>query len=87
MTVEILIIQKEAFEEMAAKFSRFTERVDAILAMPERLPVIGGKHTLYVRFLVENLAAQLIVGDYPGVAVVLQGAAAHFQPCRHLPVR
>lgn len=85
--MEILIIQKEAFEEMAAKFSRFTERVDAILAMPERLPVIDGKHTLYVRFLVENLAAQLIVGDYPGVAVVLQGAAAHFQPCRHLPVR
>ena len=31
-TMEILIIQKEAFEEMAAKFSRFTERVDAILA-------------------------------------------------------
>ena len=30
--MEILIIQKEAFEEMAAKFSRFTERVDAILA-------------------------------------------------------
>ena len=32
LTMEILIIQKEAFEEMAAKFSRFTERVDAILA-------------------------------------------------------
>lgn len=31
-TMEILIIQKEAFEEMAAKFSRFTERVDALLA-------------------------------------------------------
>ena len=30
--MEILIIQKEAFEEMAAKFCRFTERVDAILA-------------------------------------------------------
>ena len=30
--MDILIIQKEAFEEMAAKFSRFTERVDAILA-------------------------------------------------------
>ena len=30
--MEVLIIQKEAFEEMAAKFSRFTERVDAILA-------------------------------------------------------
>ena len=30
--MEILIIQKEVFEEMAAKFSRFTERVDAILA-------------------------------------------------------
>ena len=29
--MEVLIIQKEAFEEMAAKFSRFTERVDAIL--------------------------------------------------------
>ena len=31
-TMEVLIFQKEAFEEMAAKFSRFTERVDAILA-------------------------------------------------------
>lgn len=30
-TMEILIIQKEAFEEMAAKFSRFAERVDALL--------------------------------------------------------
>ena len=30
--MEILIIQKEAFEEMAAKFNRFTERVDALLA-------------------------------------------------------
>ena len=30
--MEILIIQEEAFEEMAARFSRFTERVDAILA-------------------------------------------------------
>ena len=30
--MDILIIQKEAFEEMAAKFSRFTERMDALLA-------------------------------------------------------
>lgn len=30
--MEILIIQKDVFEEMAAKFSRFTERVDALLA-------------------------------------------------------
>lgn len=30
--MEVLIIQKEAFEEMAAKFCRFTERVDALLA-------------------------------------------------------
>ena len=30
--MDILIIQKEAFEEMAAKFSRFTERVDDLLA-------------------------------------------------------
>ncbi|HJF91240.1 MAG TPA: helix-turn-helix domain-containing protein [Mediterranea massiliensis] len=30
--MEILIIQKEALEEMAAKFSRFAERVDALLA-------------------------------------------------------
>ena len=28
----VLIFQEEAFEEMAAKFSRFTERVDALLA-------------------------------------------------------
>ena len=30
--MDILIIQKEAFEEMAAKFSRFMERVDELLA-------------------------------------------------------
>lgn len=30
--MEILIIQKEAFEEMVAKFSRFAERMDALLA-------------------------------------------------------
>ena len=30
--MEVLIIQKEAFEEMAAKFCRFTERMNAILA-------------------------------------------------------
>ncbi len=33
--MEVLIIQKEAFEEMAAKFSRFTERVDG---QPRSLP-------------------------------------------------
>ncbi len=31
-TMEILIFQKEAFEEMAAKFSRFSNRVNEILA-------------------------------------------------------
>lgn len=30
--MEILIIQKEAFEEIAAKFSRFSDRVNEILA-------------------------------------------------------
>ena len=30
--MEVLIFQKEAFEEMAARFSRFTERMDALLA-------------------------------------------------------
>lgn len=30
--MEILIFQKEAFEEMAAKFSRFSNRVNEILA-------------------------------------------------------
>ncbi len=30
--MEVLIFQKEAFEEMAAKFNRFTERVGALLA-------------------------------------------------------
>ena len=30
--MEVLIFQKEAFEEMAAKSCRFTERMDAILA-------------------------------------------------------
>ena len=31
-TMELLIFQKEAFEEMAAKFSRFSDRVNEILA-------------------------------------------------------
>lgn len=30
--MEVLIIQKEAFEEMAAKFSRFSDRVNELLA-------------------------------------------------------
>ena len=33
--MEILIIQKEAFEGMVAQFSCFTERVDAILSKQE----------------------------------------------------
>ena len=53
----------------------------------ERFPVIGSKHPFDVRFLVQNLAAQLVIGDYAVVAVVLQSASAHFQACRHLPVR
>lgn len=53
----------------------------------ERFPVIGGKHPLDVRFFVQNLSAQLVVGYHSHVAVVLQSTAAHFQPCRHLPVR
>ena len=48
------------------------------MMLSERLPVIGGKHPLDVRLLVENLAAQLVVGDNSAVAVVLQDAAAHF---------
>ena len=55
--------------------------------LSERLPVIGGKHPFDVRFLVQNLAAQLVIGDYAVVAVVLQGASANFQPYRYLPVR
>ena len=31
--MKILIIQKEAFEKMSAKFSCFTERVDVILTI------------------------------------------------------
>ena len=57
------------------------------MMLSERFPVIGGKHPLDVRFLVENLATQLVVGYHSGVAVVLQGAAAHFRSCRNLPVR
>ena len=42
---------------------------------------------LDVRLTVEQFAAQQDVGDASGVAVVLQRAAAHFQPCAHLLVR
>ena len=31
--MEVLIFQKEAFEEMAAKFSRFSDRVNELLVM------------------------------------------------------
>ena len=41
------------------------------MMLSERLPVIGGKHPLDVRFLVENLAAQLVVRYYSAVAVIL----------------
>ncbi len=30
--MEVLILQKEAFEEMAAKFNRFSDRVNELLA-------------------------------------------------------
>ena len=33
--MEVLIFQKEAFEEMAAKFSRFSDRVNEILGKRE----------------------------------------------------
>lgn len=36
--MEVLIIQKGVFEEMAAKFSCFTERMDAIL--PRRVEIV-----------------------------------------------
>ena len=41
--MEILIIQKEAFEEMAAKFSRFAERVDALLAKRQVIKPLDGQ--------------------------------------------
>lgn len=53
----------------------------------ERFTVIGKKHPFYVRFLVENLTAQLVISYCPVVAVVLQGTAAHFESCRYLPIR
>ena len=70
-------------QEMSDAFNVF----GCFMMLSERLAVIGGKHPFDVRFLVENLAAQLVVGYHSAVAVILQGAAAHFQPCRHLPVR
>lgn len=39
--MEILIIQKEAFDEMMAKFSRFMEQVDAILAKQDGTSLDG----------------------------------------------
>ena len=70
-------------QEMSDAFNVF----GCFMMLSERLAVISGKHPFDVRFLVENLAAQLVVGYHSVVAVILQGAAAHFQPCRHLPVR
>lgn len=54
---------------------------------PASIPIPAHHQLFDVRFLVENLATQLVVGHHPVVAVVLQGAAAHLEPCRHLLVR
>ena len=35
--MEVLIFQKEAFEEMAAKFSRFSDRVNPVLVLDGHL--------------------------------------------------
>lgn len=40
-----------------------------------------------VRFLVENLTTQLVIGHHPVVTIILQGTSAHFEPCRHFLVR
>ena len=54
---------------------------------PVSIPIPAHHQLFDVRFLVENLATQLVVGHHPVVAVVLQGAAAHLEPCRHFLVR
>ena len=51
------------------------------------VPIPAHHHLFDVRFLVQDLSAQLVVGNHPVVAVVLQGAAAHLEPCRYLLVR
>lgn len=38
------------------------------------------QHLLYVALAVERLAAEQEIGQYPLVAVLLQGAPAHVQP-------
>ena len=43
--MEVLIFQKEAFEEMAAKFSRFSDRVNPCQARPTTRPTAMSRGT------------------------------------------
>ena len=75
--MEILIIQKEAFEEMAAKFSRFTERVDG---QPRGVPT-----TQYQSANLADAARQRHVGlfaNQPQGVLQAGGRNAHRQTCR-----
>ena len=47
--MEVLIIQKEVLEEMAAKFNRFTERVGALLAKLDGKSLNGWRDNQEVR--------------------------------------
>ena len=62
-------------------FVRFKLRFQTI-----GVPIAAHQQLLDVGFLVQDFSAQLVIGNHPVVAVVLQGASAHFEPCRHLLV-
>lgn len=50
------------------------------------LAVVTFQHLLDVALAVERLAAEQEIGQYPLVAVLLQGTPAHVQPPRQVPV-
>ena len=60
---------------LALFFSRVKSRFQSI-----SVPIPTHYQLLDVGLLVQNLTAQLVVGNHPVVAVVLQGAAAHLEP-------
>ena len=58
-----------------------------LAASLQRLAVVRFQYPAQPRFRVKHLPSQKDKRQHAVVAVFLQGASAHFQPCRHLPVR
>ena len=67
----IAVDAKDIRTDHVRNTTRGHQVVFLFMMLSERFPVIGGKHPLNVRLLVENLAAQLVVGYHTVVTVLL----------------